>query len=400
MMAARVLAAFGVPLGALVAAYLAVPRLADVPASLAGVKVYAPHVAIALGLAVSVGFGRGRTFFSLVVLALAYAGVRAVPGTTLYHAITVALPLNLAVLAWRRETGVLTRQGVRYGAGIAAGTVLIVAFCVMFPVPLDAVLQQSATTWLPHTPLGQPAVIATALGTLTACAAWLYRREAAALALAAAIVAFALGAHAVTHSDTASLFIATAAAVLVIAVLQDMFRMAFRDPLTGLMSRRALDEDLAALGRRYVIAMVDVDHFKRVNDTYGHDTGDHILKMVARQLARARGVRAYRYGGEEFALLFPGQDASGAWEQLEALRRDIAEYPFRVRAPGRKRTRSRGPNRKAGSARALKVTVSIGVAQAEAGNAKAHAVLAMADKALYRAKHNGRNTVCRIDRKR
>lgn len=396
MIVSRALAALIVPVGALFAAHLALPRLGDVPASLAGLKLYAPHIAIAAGLAVSMGLGRGRTFFALATLALAYAGVRAYPGTTIYHAITAALPLSLAMLAWRRETGVFSPQALRCGAGIAAGAVFIVASCTMFAAPLAAILNKTFVAGIAFPPLGQPALVATALGTAVACAAWLHRREAAALALAAAMIGFALAARAIRDSDGAAVFIATSAIVLAIAVLQDIFHMAFRDPLTDLMSRRALDEHLAALGRRYAIAMVDVDHFKRVNDIYGHDTGDQILKMIARMLTRiGYGARAYRYGGEEFALLFRGRNADEVLEPLEMLRENVARYPFRLRSSARAQSGRRDRNRKAGSARALRVTVSIGVAQPDARSTGPHAVLAMADKALYRAKHRGRNIVCR-----
>jgi PleD family two-component response regulator len=155
---------------------------------------------------------------------------------------------------------------------------------------------------------------------------------------------------------------------------------------------------LDALGRRYVIAMVDVDHFKRVNDTYGHDTGDQTLRLVARMLTRVpKGARAYRYGGEEFALLFRGRNAAEVHDQLEALREEIASYPFRLRSAARKNTgrRDRNRNRKDSTAGVLKITVSIGVAQSDTLNTDPQAVLAMADKALFRAKHHGRNAVCR-----
>jgi PleD family two-component response regulator len=115
-------------------------------------------------------------------------------------------------------------------------------------------------------------------------------------------------------------------------------------------------------------------------------------------LSRVRnGARAYRYGGEEFALLFRGRDISEVHHQLEALREEISNYPFRLRSAARKNTgrRDRNRNRKDTGAGALKITVSIGVAQSGALNADPETVLAMADKALYRAKHRGRNTVCR-----
>jgi diguanylate cyclase (GGDEF)-like protein len=169
--------------------------------------------------------------------------------------------------------------------------------------------------------------------------------------------------------------------------------MAFRDPLTGLLSRRALDEHLAALGRRYTVAMVDVDHFKRVNDRHGHDTGDQVLKKVARSLSHVRGARAYRYGGEEFTLLFPGRGTDESLERLEALRETIATEPFRLRSASRKATGRRGRNGTARGASSLKVTVSIGVAENAGADADPAAVIARADKALYRAKHGGRNAV-------
>ena len=100
--------------------------------------------------------------------------------------------------------------------------------------------------------------------------------------------------------------------MVAIAVLQDTFRMAFRDELTGIPSRRALNERLAALGNRYTIAMLDVDHFKNFNDTYGHDLGDQVLKMVAAHIAGVGGGgKAFRYGGEEFTVLFPGNGRRG-----------------------------------------------------------------------------------------
>jgi diguanylate cyclase (GGDEF)-like protein len=108
-----------------------------------------------------------------------------------------------------------------------------------------------------------------------------------------------------------------------------------------------------------------------------------------------RGARAYRYGGEEFTLLFPGRDADDVLERLEALREEIASSPFRLRSAARKKTGRRGRARAPGSTSTLKVSVSIGVAESEGASAAPGSVVAMADKALYRAKHRGRNMVCR-----
>jgi GGDEF domain-containing protein len=101
--------------------------------------------------------------------------------------------------------------------------------------------------------------------------------------------------------------------ILVVAVAHEAYQMAFRDELTGLPGRRALNERLQRLGRTYVIAMADVDHFKKFNDTHGHDVGDQVLRLVASQLRQiGGGGKAYRYGSEEFTLVFPGKTLKNA----------------------------------------------------------------------------------------
>ena len=393
MRLARLLSALVVPVGVVLAAHLAIPHLRAVPDSLSGLKLYAPHIAIAVALAVSLGFGRSRMLYAVVALALAVAAVRAYPKSALYHAATVAVPIAFALFAWGRESALRSAAGLRRALGLFVAAVAIGALCTAFPGPVAALLTTQYASWPHASPLGQLALAASAAGIGATLAAWLHRREAAALALGAALVAFELGARALARPDASALYVAAAALALAIAVLQDIFHMAFRDPLTGLLSRRALDEHLAALGRRYTVAMVDVDHFKRVNDRHGHDTGDQVLKKVARALSHVRGARAYRYGGEEFTLLFPGRGTDESLERLEALRETIATEPFRLRSASRKATGRRGRNGTARGASSLKVTVSIGVAENAGADADPAAVIARADKALYRAKHGGRNAV-------
>ncbi|MBI2508623.1 MAG: GGDEF domain-containing protein, partial [Betaproteobacteria bacterium] len=216
--------------------------------------------------------------------------------------------------------------------------------------------------------------------------------------LAGALIAFAVAVHVPTASVTQSIFISAAQLMVAIAVLQDTFRMAFRDELTGLPSRRALNERLAALGRTYTIAMLDVDHFKKFNDTYGHDLGDQVLRMVASHIAGVGGGgKAYRYGGEEFTVLFPGKEADEAMPHLEALRAEIESYQLALRGTDRPQ-KAKGSKRERGGWRgkdAVSVTVSIGVAARNDRRTTAAAVIQAADRALYRAKDKGRNQVSR-----
>jgi diguanylate cyclase (GGDEF)-like protein len=160
------------------------------------------------------------------------------------------------------------------------------------------------------------------------------------------------------------------------------------DGLTGLLNRRELDSratELIALSRRYTrplaCLMIDIDHFKQVNDTYGHAAGDEVLRQVA---ARIRGVCrasdvAGRYGGEEFVLLLPDTDVNGALAVAEKVRTAVADGAISLPT--------------AASAGGIAVRVSVGVAGREATMLDPQALYAAADGALYQAKQMGRNRV-------
>lgn len=146
------------------------------------------------------------------------------------------------------------------------------------------------------------------------------------------------------------------------AVSHEAYQMAFRDELTGLPGRRALNERMQRLGRSYVIAMTDVDHFKKFNDTHGHDVGDQVLRLVASRLSKVTGGgRAYRYGGEEFALVFAGKTAEECVPHVEAVREMIANYVMQLRDQNnRPQDDSTGRQRRGGNgAGTVSVTISI-----------------------------------------
>jgi len=144
-----------------------------------------------------------------------------------------------------------------------------------------------------------------------------------------------------------------------------------------------------------------VDHFKRFNDNFGHDTGDQVLRMVAGRLAQVEGGgRAFRFGGEEFAIVFPARNAAECVPHLDNLREAIERSSFIVRGPDRSRRRRderryvKAGRRPVGSARTrTNVTVSMGVAESSARLRTPELVIEAADQALYRAKDNGRNRV-------
>jgi len=168
--------------------------------------------------------------------------------------------------------------------------------------------------------------------------------------------------------------------------LEQVRRDAMTDALTNLANRKAFDEHLDAAcaradvdGKPLTLAVIDIDHFKRFNDTWGHQTGDQVIRYVASVLGRvARQPRmAARYGGEEFALIFPGETAGAVEAALNSIRQEI----------GSRALRRRSTNDELGA-----VTISAGFAVRQPGE-PATTLLERADEALYASKRSGRNKV-------
>jgi two-component system cell cycle response regulator len=168
--------------------------------------------------------------------------------------------------------------------------------------------------------------------------------------------------------------------------VQNSLEMAITDPLTGLHNRRYLEshigtlaEQAASRGKPLALMILDIDFFKSVNDNYGHDAGDDVLREFATRIRKSiRGIDlAARYGGEEFVIVMPETDLHVASIIAERLRRSIASEPFSI---------EKGTKR-------IEVTISVGISMLEAKNEPVADVLKRADQALYRAKHDGRNRV-------
>jgi two-component system cell cycle response regulator len=168
--------------------------------------------------------------------------------------------------------------------------------------------------------------------------------------------------------------------------VQLSLEMAITDQLTGLHNRRYMSRHLDTLiagahrsAKPLAFLIMDIDHFKSVNDTHGHDIGDEVLREFAGRIsANVRGIDlACRYGGEEFVVVMPDTDTDFAYTVAERLRKSVEKMPFAI---------SRDPGK-------LNITISIGIAGSEGNTDSADALLHRADQALYRAKREGRNRV-------
>jgi diguanylate cyclase (GGDEF)-like protein len=226
-----------------------------------------------------------------------------------------------------------------------------------------------------------------------ACAAfvcvgwWAYSARSIELGLAGVLLLAAAGCA--EHSLMPAWF-AAAAAAATLALLHASYRMAFVDTLTGLPNRRALDETLERLSGAYALAMIDIDHFKAFNDSYGHAAGDRVLREVAQGLRRHAAGQAFRYGGEEFCVIYRGRESEKPGLPLERARKAIGIQRVEITLPAPKRgARSKD---KPGT-REVSVTISAGVAQRNTERRTPDDVMKAADRALYKAKDKGRNKV-------
>jgi diguanylate cyclase (GGDEF)-like protein len=319
------------------------------------------------------------------------------------------LPLNFALLSFQQEKGFTFSNLAPPALLLFVQSVIVAVLCR--PEPSSAA-QRALHHALTPAPLPFATMLAFGAAAVVLLIRFLLFHKPVEGGLLWALAATLLSLHFGGVGRIPTAYFAAAAFILAGAMVETSYLLAYHDELTTLPSRRAFHDALLRLEAPYSIAMVDIDHFKRCNDTYGHDTGDQVLRMVASRLARVTGGgQAYRCGGEEFAIVFPGKTTSDVLEHLEKLRADIESSKLRLRGPDR-RQETRGSDRRSHRGRGqtghairklsraaaptspeLSVTASIGVATSRQENTSAEDVIQAADKALYRAKAAGRNRI-------
>lgn len=338
-------------------------------------------------------FRRSRVALAAVVLALAQwllwvlveqPGAVAEAGRA---GLRVLVPLNLGLLCLVREGPFLRRRSMT-----------ILGVLLAQPVVFAVLLQLGdgpSSPWVRFLSTPETAGLAVLLAALLAVVGLVLGRGWGDMSLLMALAASAVALVGPVGNARPETMLAAGQLVLLVGLIEESYRLAYHDQLTELPGRRALVEALRSLEGRSVVAMVDVDHFKRFNDRYGHLAGDQVLRMVATELASVgAGGRSYRYGGEEFAVLFPGRTVDEAVEAMERVRKAIATRGFALRAADRPRSKPESP-RTSGATKTVKVTVSVGVAAVRERQDDPEAALRAADRALYRAKEQGRNRVVR-----
>ncbi len=371
------------------------------------------YCALVGGMLLAWRFHSSRIFFSLMVLFLADQAIALLGGgrlpqiATTVRAVAVLVPLDFVLIALMHERGFTVAATAPVGLALFVQSIVVVVYCQSAGVSPPAHARHLAAAMsFP----GYVLVIFTAAGVILIIR-FLLTRKPVDSSLLWSLSAFFLSLSFAGNVRVSTMYSATAASILAVSIIENSYLLAYHDELTTLPSRRAFNDTLLRLTAPYAIAVVDIDHFKRFNDTYGHDIGDQVLRLVAANLARVTGGgQAYRCGGEEFTIVFPGKTTAEVVEHLERLRETVEASEFRMRGsdrrqaprgPDRRNERARGRVRRGHAIRQLtqeksrkpvSVTVSIGVAMS-AGETDPEAVVQAADKALYRAKNNGRNRV-------
>ncbi len=391
------------PLLFIIVGVLLKPSLEPVIAEYRAILELLPYVLLIFALLLGIHFNVGRLFIGAVILTLCYALLQSVantgPSSPLVQLLSVIVPINFALLALLPERGVrsifcYTLMGLMITEGA-----LSVAMMNQMDHSLWAWFRASPVDWgiAQQLALSQLSLITVLVTTTLVLFCWLFMQGAFTWVLLVLLLGVSLVLNDASEFSLRLIVFSILGAILLASLLWYSHNMAYRDELTGLMGRRALNEYLSRLGRRYVIAMLDVDRFKKFNDTYGHDTGDQVLRMVGAQLGKiSGGGKAFRYGGEEFAIVFPRKKLLQVKPHLEVIREMIADYPMKVRSTSRPKDTKEGKKlrRKNEANKEVSVTVSIGVAERIAPLKLAAQVIKAADQALYQAKRKGRNRVC------
>nr|WP_159063616.1 GGDEF domain-containing protein [Thaumasiovibrio occultus] len=351
---------------------------------------YAPLMVLGLAALMALQFKQPKAFFALLLLvvtyiALIFMSVCLVPSAERagFSLIALLFNVNLIVLVSQPEREILSRTGL-FNLGVITGQ------CVW-----GAIVMYEAAKWSYFSTLVASINLHVALNlfTLLISASTLlfliYRirqvptvSHLSLIGVCACVnsLSFYLG-----GGVGFTLLFSLTGFFTALLLLEHSRKMAYWDSLTGLQSRRALDAKLQFLNGQFAIAMVDIDHFKKLNDQYGHQCGDTVLTTLGKELrAQLPKEHLYRYGGEEFMVIFVGLNAEQAATKMEKVRQHIVQTSLQH----------------ARSEAQIKMTISVGISDSMLGSLRTdkdedagYEAIYQADNALYHAKKKGRNQV-------
>ncbi|MGE5404293.1 MAG: GGDEF domain-containing protein, partial [Candidatus Saccharibacteria bacterium] len=330
-------------------------------------------VVLMLGVAtaLSIGFKRSRYFFILLLVCINYyLQVQHPASIAINSLMLILLPLNILIFALVGDRGIISFWGRIQMAFIA-----VQAAAVYWSVNTKSLMElvhlqtsyAAASSMLSY-PTLQFLIAGSCIALLAIFSLIQFAGNYG--GFMGLITSAWLGNYYSGDPQAVALFTMAGGIIIIAETIKDIYQFAFLDELTGLYSRRSLNQDQIKLGGTYAVAMLDIDHFKKFNDTYGHDVGDQVLKYVAALIkGTPGGGKPYRYGGEEFTLIFTGKTRHEVVPFLEELQDIMKARPFTLRSQDRPKKKPRKSS-SGGSQRRVDITMSIGVADNEKRNLK------------------------------
>lgn len=396
----RIFSSMIIPPGLLFLAFFLYPKFEGLPESQLVIIQLLPLFIAIVGMSLCLRFNLSLIFFTILTLIVTYAlmqwylpSLGWLEAKTVWSVLCLLLPLNAVSISLSKERGILTWWGGIRLLFFLLPMLFFVLVAKYYPEPLLHLLNTPFTELyvLSQVNFAQLPLMMMVLAVLILNGRWFVRTTEQNGALFFSLISGIAMLYFKTDDTSRAIFANVAMLMLVVTVIQTSWSMAYIDQLTDLLGRRALEDALLKLGSSYSIAMLDIDHFKKFNDSYGHDAGDQVLKMVASRIKQSvSGGKVFRYGGEEFIIVFPGKRIKESLDVLEGVRENIGDNKFQLRHKDR-----RNDNRMKNTDKNVAVTISIGVAERTEHMTTPHEVVKSADKALYRAKKQGRNRVCK-----
>lgn len=364
---------------------------------------FLPYLIFLLGLYIGWKFSRSRLIFVLLILTMAdrtlqtltfqfTAGVNI--DLIVFNIISFILPLNILIIAFLRERGIFTWQGIWRLSLICLQPFIIYTLVKFRYLSFFSFLNWEflKSDWFQQADIPQLSMLIFIVTAIFLVVNYILRKDMIESGLFWVLLCV-FGALVEKGSPApASAYLSTGGLILILSSLKYSHKVASRDELTGLPTRRSLSETFLKLPARYSIAIVDIDNLKTHNDEYGHETGDQILRMVASRAQEVAGSgKIFRYGGEEFCIILPEKSVNETRLIMEQLRRKISRRLFVIRSRKRPLQKPKDPDNAPRSNEKIKITVSIGIAERNENLREPEDVIKAAEEALQQAKKTGRD---------
>jgi GGDEF domain-containing protein len=401
---AKALLSFLIPGGLLFLVTVIILHLKILDKALPGLALFFPFIIYGAGILLALHFKRTWLLLAIFILVLANLllqlfatdiAVSTGAGRLVFNAVSLLLPFNLYLFTFLNKRGAITLQSICFLGGIllqGGGVAYIFRYQNL---GASALLEYSYINWslLEHIPLSQPALFVYGIVFLYFLARYIRIREAIECAFFWALILTFSALVVNKIGPASSIFFAMAGLILVISVIENIYFEGFRDELTDLPTSQVLIGNLSKLKTGYTLAMIEIDHFKKLKDNHGRKVSKQIIRMVGSKLASVTGGMPFRYGDAVFLVVFPGMFVQETMPRLEKLRITIKESGFMT--PRQKDSHKRLKRLKGLKIQPDKIPlpVSIGVAEKIDLDIRPQQVIKSAEEALYFARKEGRDRI-------